>query len=86
MQADPPALALRVVVLDPHGDGGADPGEGEGHDADQRTVAQPDDRGGKSDATGRLATTVSFCVFKQCALPRSCALSRDGNSLRYAAR
>jgi len=42
MQADPPALALGVVVLDVHGDDSADAGEGEGHDADQRPVAQPD--------------------------------------------
>src|SRR5260221_255094 len=31
MQADPPAFALGVIVLDTHGDDGADAGEGEGH-------------------------------------------------------
>ncbi len=45
VQADSPALALGVVVLDAHGNDGADPGEGEGHDADQRTIAQPDHAG-----------------------------------------
>ena len=43
VQPDPPALALRVIVLDAHGDDGADAGEGEGHDADQRAVAQADE-------------------------------------------
>jgi hypothetical protein len=42
VQADPPALALGIVVLDAHGDDGTDPGKGERHDADQRSVAQPD--------------------------------------------
>ena len=44
MQPHPPALALGVVVLDAHGDDGADASEGEGHDSHQRTVAWPDDR------------------------------------------
>ncbi len=43
VQPHPPALALGVVVLDLHGDHGADPGEGVGHDADQRAVAQADE-------------------------------------------
>jgi molybdate-binding protein len=45
VEPDPPALALGVVVLDAHGDDGADAGEGVGHDADERAVAQPDDVG-----------------------------------------
>jgi hypothetical protein len=56
-QPDPPALALGVVVLDAHGDDGADTGEGEGHDADQRPVAQPD-HGRDIDAVRQLA-----CLF-----------------------
>ena len=38
VQADPPALALWVIVLNAHGDDGTDAGEGEGHHADQRPV------------------------------------------------
>jgi hypothetical protein len=54
VQPDPPALALGEVVLDAHGDDGADAGEGEGNHADQRPVAQPDhDRG--VDAVQKLA-------------------------------
>ena len=54
VQPDPPALAPWEVVLDAHGDDGADAGEGEGHHADQRPVAQPDhDRG--VDAVQKLA-------------------------------
>ena len=34
VQPHPPALALGVIVLDLHRDGGADVGEGIGHDAD----------------------------------------------------
>ena len=45
VQADPPALALGVVVFDAHGDDGADPGEREGHHGYQRPIAQPDDAG-----------------------------------------
>jgi hypothetical protein len=41
----PPAL---VVGLDPHGDNGADAGEGVGHDADQGTVEQADEGRGVS--------------------------------------
>ena len=37
MQPHPPALALGVVILDPHGDGRADAGEGEG----QRSISRP---------------------------------------------
>jgi len=43
VEAHPPALALRVIIRDRHADDGADPGEGVGHDADQRAIAQPDD-------------------------------------------
>jgi hypothetical protein len=43
-----PALAVGEVVLDPHGDNGADAGEGVGHDADQGTVAQADEGQGVS--------------------------------------
>ena len=54
MQPDPPALALGVVVLDAHGDDGADAGKGEGHHGDQRPVAQPD-HGRRVDAVQQLA-------------------------------
>ena len=43
VQTHPPALSLRVIVLDAHGDDGADPGKGIGHGGDQRPVAPPDD-------------------------------------------
>ena len=43
VQAHPPALALGVIVLDLHRDDGADAGEGVGHDADQRAIAQTDE-------------------------------------------
>ena len=52
--ADPPALPVGEVVLDPHGDDGADAGEGVGHDADQRPIAQADQRRGV-DALQQLA-------------------------------
>jgi hypothetical protein len=42
VQADPPALAVGEVVLDPHRHHRADAGEGVGHDADQGAVAQAD--------------------------------------------
>ena len=57
VQADPPALALGVVVLDPHGDGGADAGEGVGHQRDQRPVAQAN-QGGDVDTVEQLAGLV----------------------------
>ena len=44
--AEPPELALLVVVLDVHGDDGADPGEGIDHGGQQRPVADP---GGPGD-------------------------------------
>ena len=44
VQPHPPALALRVVVLDVHVERGRDPGEGVDQESDQRAVAQPDDR------------------------------------------
>ena len=46
MEPDPPTLALGVVVVDAHVHHGADAGEGEGHHADQRPIAQPDHRRG----------------------------------------
>jgi hypothetical protein len=42
VEAHLPALAGGVIVLDLHGDDGAH--EGVGHDADQRTIAQADQR------------------------------------------
>ena len=43
VEPHPPALAVGIIVLDLHADDGADAGEGVGHDADQRAVAQPDE-------------------------------------------
>src|SRR5271170_4848955 len=40
----PPALALRVIVLDVHVQGGRDPGEAIYKESNQGAVAQPDDR------------------------------------------
>ena len=57
MQSDPPALALRVVILDAHGDDGADAGKGEGHDTDQRPIAQAD-HGRCVDAVQQLARLI----------------------------
>lgn len=42
VEPHPPALALGVVVLDAHGHHGANAGEGEHHQADERPVPQPD--------------------------------------------
>jgi hypothetical protein len=42
IQTDPPARAIRIVVLHPHCDGRADPREREHQYADQCPVAQPD--------------------------------------------
>ena len=42
VEPNPPAFALRAIVLDPHTDRGADPRKGKGHDADQRAIAQAD--------------------------------------------
>ena len=56
-QPDPPAFAVGVVVFDAHGDDSADAGEGEGHHANQRAVAQPD-HGRGVDAVQQLA-----CLF-----------------------
>ena len=44
VQPHPPALAAGVIVLDLHGDDGADAGEAVDHHADQRAVAQADER------------------------------------------
>jgi hypothetical protein len=38
VQADPPSLALRVIIFNPHGDDRADPGQRIGHNRDQRAV------------------------------------------------
>ena len=54
VQTDPPALALRKIVLDAHGDGRADAGKGEGHHRNQRPVAQADQRR-RVDAVEKLA-------------------------------
>jgi len=42
VQPHPPALAVGKIILDPHGDDGANTGEEVGHDADQGAVAQAD--------------------------------------------
>lgn len=46
LQADPQPPILRVDVLDAHGQGRADPGEGEHHQADQGPIAPADRRVG----------------------------------------
>src|SRR3954452_9309647 len=46
VQPHPPALAVRIIVVDPHRDHRTYAGEGVGHDADQRAVAQADHRRG----------------------------------------
>jgi hypothetical protein len=43
VEADPPALAIGKIILDPHRHDGADAGEGVGHHADQGAVAQADE-------------------------------------------
>ena len=45
VEADPPVLAIWIVVLDAHGNDRTDSGEGKSHHADQRPVTQPDDAG-----------------------------------------
>ena len=37
IETHPPPLALRVVILDAHGDDGPDARKGEGHNADYAT-------------------------------------------------
>src|SRR6516225_1308364 len=44
VQPQPPALASGVIVLDAHGDDGADAGKTVDHHADQRAIAQTDER------------------------------------------
>ncbi len=44
VQANPPALARGELVLDPHRDRRADPGEAVGHQPDQRSIAQAYER------------------------------------------
>ncbi len=43
-QAQPPALALWVIILDAHPDNGTHAGEGIGHHANQSAIAQTDQR------------------------------------------
>ena len=43
VEAKPPALPLRVKVLDPHVGDGADAAEGVDHDGDERPIAQADE-------------------------------------------
>jgi hypothetical protein len=43
VKADPPALPVGKIILDPHRHHGADAGEGVGHDPDQGAVAQADE-------------------------------------------
>src|SRR5260370_40237028 len=45
LQPHPPAFAIGKVILDAHGDDGADAREGVDHDADQRTIAQANEPG-----------------------------------------
>ena len=54
VEANPPAFAVLVVVLDLHADDGADAGEAVDHDADERPVAEAD-HGGGVDAVEKLA-------------------------------
>ena len=61
-----PALAVREVVLDLHRDDGADAGEGVGHDADQRAVAQADQRVGVDASSSARASS----AFSTGVLPR----------------
>ena len=54
VEAEPPALAVGEVILDAHADRRADAGEAEGHQRDQRAVAQADD-GRDVDGVEQLA-------------------------------
>ena len=54
VEAQPPALAVGEIILDAHADRRADAGEAEGHQRDQRAVAQADD-GRDVDAVEQLA-------------------------------
>ena len=44
VEPDPAAALLNVVVLDLHGDGRADAGEGVAHESDERAIAEADER------------------------------------------
>jgi hypothetical protein len=44
VEADPPARAVGKIILDPHGDDGADAGEGVCRHTDQSAIAQADQR------------------------------------------
>jgi hypothetical protein len=54
VEAQPPAFAVGEVIFDAHADRCADAGEAEGHQRDQRAVAQADD-GRDVDAVEQLA-------------------------------
>jgi hypothetical protein len=41
VETHPPGLAIGEIILDAHGDDGANAGEGVSHNADERSVAQP---------------------------------------------
>ncbi len=45
VEAEPPAFAVGVVVIDLHAEHGGDPGEAEDHDGDQSAVAETDQAG-----------------------------------------
>ena len=57
VQAHPPALARRIIVLDPHGHGRAHACEAVGHHADQRSIAQAD-QSRHIDAVEQLARLI----------------------------
>jgi hypothetical protein len=42
MQTEPPPFAPGTIVLDAHGDDGADAGKGESHRRNHRSIEQPD--------------------------------------------
>ena len=70
LEAEPPAFALGVVVLDAHGDDGSDAGEGEEHRPDQGPVAE-------ADKVGHPGVLVRW-------LGRS--ITRDGDALQEPER
>jgi hypothetical protein len=59
MQADPPALALGVVVLDVHMESSGDTSERVDQERDQRAIAQADDRA-RIDALQQLPCFVAI--------------------------
>src|ERR1700761_6668969 len=44
METDTPALSLGVIILDLHGDDGADAAESKSHQGDQRAISKTDQR------------------------------------------